>query len=76
MSSNETIASGSQTMGSVHYFSPEQAKGGYIDEKSDIYSLGVVMYEMVTGEVPFEADTPVSVLFFAGSELRPSSEKM
>ena len=61
MSSNETIASGSQTMGSVHYFSPEQAKGGYTDEKSDIYSLGVVMYEMVTGEVPFEADTPVSV---------------
>ena len=61
MSSNETIANGSQTMGSVHYFSPEQAKGGYIDEKSDIYSLGVVMYEMVTGEVPFEADTPVSV---------------
>ena len=61
MSSNETIANGSQTMGSVHYFSPEQAKGGYIDEKSDIYSLGVVLYEMVTGEVPFEADTPVSV---------------
>ncbi len=61
MSSNETIANGSQTMGSVHYFSPEQAKGGYTDEKSDIYSLGVVMYEMVTGEVPFEADTPVSV---------------
>ncbi|MBR6689373.1 MAG: PASTA domain-containing protein, partial [Clostridia bacterium] len=61
MSSNETIANGSQTMGSVHYFSPEQAKGGYTDEKTDIYSLGVVMYEMVTGEVPFEADTPVSV---------------
>ena len=61
MSSSETIANGSQAMGSVHYFSPEQAKGGYTDEKTDIYSLGVVMYEMVTGEVPFEADTPVSV---------------
>ena len=49
------------TIGSVHYFSPEHARGGYTDSKSDLYSLGVVMYEMVTGKVPFDADTPVSV---------------
>ena len=56
-----TIATMGITMGSVHYFSPEHAKGGYTDEKSDIYSLGVVMYEMATGKLPFDADTPVSV---------------
>ena len=56
-----TITSFGTTMGSVHYFSPEHAKGGYIDEKSDLYSLGVVMYEMATGRVPFDGDSPVSV---------------
>ncbi|OQB14779.1 MAG: Serine/threonine-protein kinase PrkC [Firmicutes bacterium ADurb.Bin193] len=49
------------TMGSVHYLSPEQARGGYTDAKSDIYSLGIVMYEMVTGRLPFEGETPVTV---------------
>lgn len=56
-----TITSFGKTMGSVHYFSPEHARGGYTDAKSDIYSLGIVMYEMLTGKVPFDADTPVSV---------------
>lgn len=59
--SNSTITAFGTTMGSVHYFSPEHARGGYTDAKSDIYSLGVVLYEMVTGRVPFDADTPVSI---------------
>lgn len=59
--SNSTITSFGTTIGSVHYFSPEQARGGYTDPKSDLYSLGVVMYEMLTGKVPFDADTPVSI---------------
>ena len=59
--SNSTITAFGSTIGSVHYFSPEHAKGGYTDAKSDIYSLGVVMYEMLTGKVPFDADTPVSI---------------
>lgn len=59
--SNSTITAFGTTIGSVHYFSPEHARGGYTDAKSDLYSLGVVLYEMVTGRVPFDADTPVSV---------------
>lgn len=59
--SNSTITAFGTTIGSVHYFSPEQAKGGFTDAKSDLYSLGVVMFEMLTGKVPFDADTPVSV---------------
>ncbi len=59
--SNSTITAFGTTIGSVHYFSPEHARGGNTDAKSDIYSLGVVMYEMLTGRVPFDADTPVSV---------------
>lgn len=59
--SNSTITAFGTTLGSVHYFSPEHARGGYTDSKSDLYSLGVVMYEMVTGKVPFDADTPVSI---------------
>lgn len=59
--SNSTITAFGTTIGSVHYFSPEHAKGGFTDAKSDLYSLGIVMYEMLTGRVPFDADTPVSV---------------
>jgi len=59
--SNSTITAFGTTIGSVHYFSPEHARGGHTDPKSDLYSLGVVMYEMLTGKVPFDADTPVSI---------------
>ncbi len=59
--SNSTITAFGTTIGSVHYFSPEHARGGFTDARSDLYSLGVVMYEMITGKVPFDSDTPVSV---------------
>ncbi|MBR6729276.1 MAG: Stk1 family PASTA domain-containing Ser/Thr kinase [Clostridia bacterium] len=59
--SSRTIKTGNATMGSVHYFSPEQARGGYTDYKTDIYSLGVVLYEMVTGKLPFQGDTAIAI---------------
>ncbi|MDG5788242.1 Stk1 family PASTA domain-containing Ser/Thr kinase [Evansella sp. AB-P1] len=59
--SEATITHTNSVLGSVHYLSPEQARGGHVTYKSDIYSLGIVMYEMLTGEVPFNGDTAVSV---------------
>ncbi|MTI69942.1 MAG: Stk1 family PASTA domain-containing Ser/Thr kinase [Firmicutes bacterium] len=59
--STSTVTNTSNVIGSVHYFSPEQARGGYTDAKSDIYSLGIVMYEMLTGRVPFEGESPISI---------------
>ncbi len=58
---NLTITHNKGILGSAHYFSPEQARGEHVDFESDIYSLGVVMYEMTTGQVPFTGDNPVSV---------------
>lgn len=61
VTSTTVTLAGSNVIGSVHYFSPEQARGGYIDVKSDLYSLGIVLYEMVTGTLPFEGDTAISI---------------
>lgn len=58
---SSTITSTNSVMGSAHYFSPEQARGGYTDERSDIYSVGIMMYEMVTGKLPFNGDSPVII---------------
>ena len=70
---SNTIAS--SAMGSVHYISPEQARGGYSDERSDIYSLGVTLYEMLTGRVPFEGENNVTVaLMHIQSEMIPPRE--
>ena len=62
----------SNVMGSVHYTSPEQARGGYSDEKSDIYSLGITMFEMLTGRVPFNGDTTVAIAIKHIQEELPS----
>ena len=71
--SSNTISS--NVMGSVHYSSPEQVRGGYSDEKSDIYSLGITLYEMVTGRVPFDGDNPVNIaLMHINGEMVPPSK--
>lgn len=73
--SSSTVTNTSDVLGSVHYFSPEQARGGYTDAKSDIYSLGIVMYEMITGTVPFKGESPISVaLKHIQEDIRPPKE--
>ncbi|MCD8325845.1 MAG: Stk1 family PASTA domain-containing Ser/Thr kinase [Lachnospiraceae bacterium] len=62
----------SNVMGSVHYTSPEQARGGYSDEKSDVYSLGITLFEMLTGRVPFDGDTTVAIAIKHIQEPMPS----
>lgn len=72
---SSTLTTTSSALGSVHYFSPEQARGGYTDEKSDIYSLGIVMYEMITGKLPYEGKTPITVaLKHVQEEIIPPSQ--
>ena len=62
-------------MGSVHYASPEQARNGYVSNRSDIYSLGIVMYEMVTGRVPYDGDSTVQIAIqHLQDEMVPPSE--
>ena len=73
--STQTIST--SVMGSVHYTSPEQARGGVVDQKSDLYSIGITMYEMITGHVPFDGDSTVSVALKPGRDYvsgRRSSE--
>lgn len=72
-SRSETKTLTEQAIGSVHYIAPEQAKGEYTDEKADIYSLGVVLYEMLAGSVPFEADSAVSVALM---QLQADAERL
>ena len=75
--SNATmVADTSKIIGSVHYFSPEQARGAYVDERSDIYSLGIVMFEMLTGRVPFDGETPVEVALKHINDDVPSPAKL
>jgi serine/threonine protein kinase len=61
VSDSQTITNSNKVIGTAHYFSPEQAKGNFVDGRTDIYSLGIVMYEMVTGKVPYNADSAISI---------------
>lgn len=73
--STTITTSGSNVLGSVHYFSPEQARGGYVDAKSDIYSFGIVLYEMLTGTVPFQGESAVSIaLKHINEKMKPPVE--
>lgn len=74
--SSATITHTNSIVGSVHYLSPEQARGGHVTYKSDIYSLGIVLYEMVTGALPFNGDTAVSIAIKHLQSEIPSAKKL
>lgn len=75
-SDSATITNSGKIIGSAHYFSPEQARGNMTDRRSDIYSLGIVMYEMATGEVPFDAESPITIALKHMQEPLPSPKKI
>ncbi|NMB11853.1 MAG: Stk1 family PASTA domain-containing Ser/Thr kinase, partial [Firmicutes bacterium] len=74
--STSTLTQTGLVIGSVHYFSPEQARGGVSSEQSDIYSLGIVLYEMLTGTVPFTGETPIAVALQQLQDPVPSPRKL
>ncbi len=67
-----SITQTNSVMGSVHYMSPEQTRGGLVTKQSDIYSVGIILYELITGKVPFNGDTPVSIALKHVQEEIPS----
>ncbi len=73
---SSTITQQGEALGSVHYFSPEQARGSYVDARSDLYSLGITMYEMVTKQLPFSGDSPVAVAMKHLHDPLPEPQKM
>lgn len=76
MAGNATMTVTNAVMGSVHYFSPEQARGQKVDARSDIYSMGIVLYEMLTGDVPFDSENPITVaLMHVQNEMPMPSER-
>lgn len=73
---SSTITQQGEALGSVHYFSPEQARGSFVDARSDLYSLGITMYEMVTKQLPFTGDSPVAVAMKHLHDSLPDPQKM
>lgn len=71
-----TITNQGEALGSVHYFSPEQARGSFVDARSDLYSLGISMYEMVTKQLPFTAETPVAVAMCHLHDALPDPQRL
>ena len=73
---SSTITQQGEALGSVHYFSPEQARGSFVDARSDLYSLGITMYEMITKQLPFAGDSPVAVAMKHLHDPLPEPQKM